>query len=143
MENALLILHLVLVIVLIVIVLLQRSEGGALGMGGGGGGVVSGRGATTALQKVTWYVAGGFIATSLALTVIATTKRQASSVFDQSAPFQTPLGGAEPEPAAPDTFAPPTLGLDSGSAGDAVTAPAAPESAAEPSNLVPAPEPAN
>lgn len=145
MENALLIVHLVLVIVLIAVVLLQRSEGGALGMGGGGGGVVSGRGATTALQKVTWYVAAGFIATSLALTIIATTKRQAASVFDQESAITSP---SDVPVIAPDAFAPPTIGNDiggTGSAGDAVPAPAPTNggTATEPSNLVPAPAPAN
>ncbi len=70
MENIVLIVHLVIAVFLIAVVLLQRSEGGALGIGGGGG-LVSSRGATTALAKVTWALAGAFIVTSLTLTVIA------------------------------------------------------------------------
>lgn len=96
MENVVLIIHLLLALSLIGIVLLQRSEGGGLGMGGGGG-AVSGRAAATALSKVTWILAGGFIVTSLALTVIATEKSAGSSVLDR-------LGGApvaeETQPAA-------------------------------------------
>ena len=68
MENVVLIIHLILALGLIAVVLLQRSEGGGLGMGGGGGGAVSGRSAATALGKVTWILAAGFIATSITLT---------------------------------------------------------------------------
>ncbi len=70
MSNLLLIVHLILAVFLIAVVLLQRSEGGALGIGGGGGGVVSNRGAATALSKITWALAGLFILTSIALTVL-------------------------------------------------------------------------
>ena len=38
---------------------------------GGGGGVMTGRGAATALSKVTWAIGIAFVATSLALTVLA------------------------------------------------------------------------
>lgn len=71
MENVILIVHLVIAVFLIAVVLFQRAEGGALGMGGGGGGLVSSRGATSALAKVTWGLAAAFLATSLTLTVIA------------------------------------------------------------------------
>lgn len=72
MENVILMIHLVLAVFLIAVVLLQRSEGGALGIGGGGGGgLMSARGATTALSKITWALAIGFICTSLALTIMA------------------------------------------------------------------------
>ena len=66
MENVVLIVHLILALCLIGVVLLQRSEGGGLGLGGGGGGggLVSARGAATALGKVTWLFAIGFICTA-------------------------------------------------------------------------------
>ena len=83
MENGILIIHLVVAVALIGVVLLQRSEGGALGMGGGGGGgVMSARGAATALSKVTWGLAAAFIATSLALTIIAASGTGSRSVVD-------------------------------------------------------------
>ncbi|MBA85387.1 preprotein translocase subunit SecG [Thalassobius sp. S69A] len=88
MENVVLIIHLLLALALIGIVLLQRSEGGGLGMGGGGG-AVSSRAAATALSKVTWILAIGFICTSLGLTVIAAEKSAGSSVLDR-------LGGDAP-----------------------------------------------
>jgi preprotein translocase subunit SecG len=134
MENALLIIHLVLVVVLVAIVLLQRSEGGALGMGGGGGGgVMTGRGAATALQRATWYVAIGFLITSLALTILATTERRSSSVFDTVPATEAPADAEEPI-----TFTPPTLEEDAG------IVPAAPADGGvapleyDPDNLVPA-----
>lgn len=86
MENVLLVVHLILALCLIGVVLLQRSEGGGLGIGGGGGGgggVMSGRAAATALGKLTWIFAIAFIATSIALTVIAAQKSSGASVIDQ------------------------------------------------------------
>lgn len=80
MENVVLVVHLIIAICLIAVVLLQRSEGGALGIGGGGGGLVSARGAATALSKVTWLLAIGFICTSITLTVISGGRQD--SVFD-------------------------------------------------------------
>jgi len=71
MQNIILIIHLILALCLIGVVLLQRSEGGALGIGGGGGGLVSQRGAATALSKVTWALAIGFLVTSITLTILA------------------------------------------------------------------------
>lgn len=83
MENVVLVVHLVLALCLIGVVLLQRSEGGGLGMGsGGGGGVMSGRQAATALGKLTWIFAAGFIATSVTLTVLAAKNAAGTSVVD-------------------------------------------------------------
>ena len=68
MENIVLTIHLILALALGGSVLLQRSEGGGLGLGGGGGGgdgIMSGRGAATALTKITWVVAIAFIITSM------------------------------------------------------------------------------
>jgi preprotein translocase subunit SecG len=73
---------------LIAIVLMQRSEGGGLGMGGGGG-ANSGRSPATALGKVTWVLAVGFIITSISLTIIAAQKSAGASVLDR-------VGGAAP-----------------------------------------------
>ncbi|MEM7742080.1 MAG: preprotein translocase subunit SecG [Pseudomonadota bacterium] len=94
MENIVLIVHLVLAVCLIAVVLLQRSEGGALGIGGGGGGLVSARGAATALSKVTWLLAIGFICTSISLTVISGGRQ--GSVVDVLQPATE--GGQEIDP---------------------------------------------
>lgn len=82
MENVILTIHLILALFLIGVVLLQRSEGGGLGMGGGGNGAVSARGAATALTKLTWIFAIGFIITSITLTVLATNGSNSGSVVD-------------------------------------------------------------
>jgi preprotein translocase subunit SecG len=95
MENVVLTIHLILALCLIGVVLLQRSEGGGLGMGGGsGGGAMSGRAAATALTKLTWVFAIGFIITSISLTLIAAQNASGSSVVDQ-------FGGTASAPATP------------------------------------------
>ncbi|WP_460274660.1 preprotein translocase subunit SecG [Celeribacter sp. ULVN23_4] len=81
MENVILVIHLILALCLIGIVLLQRSEGGGLGMGGSGD-VMTGRAAATALSKLTWIFAIGFIITSVTLTVLARKDAASSSVMD-------------------------------------------------------------
>jgi len=95
MENVVLIVHLLLALGLIGVVLLQRSEGGGLGMGGSG--AVTGRGAATALGKITWGLAVAFIATSLGLTIIAANNAGGGSVVDQLADPTLP-GAALPTP---------------------------------------------
>lgn len=82
MENVILVVHLLIALCLIGVVLLQRSEGGGLGMGGGGGDVMSSRGAATALGKLTWIFAIGFIITSVTLTVLARQEAASGSVVD-------------------------------------------------------------
>jgi preprotein translocase subunit SecG len=125
MATVVLIIHLVLAIFLIAVVLLQRSEGGALGIGGGGGGLVSARGATTALSKLTWALAIGFICTSVALTILAG-RGGPVSVFDDAGPVRQ---DAIPLPALP--------GGGQGGAGDATGG--ADGAAAPPAGGAPAP----
>lgn len=119
MENVVLTIHMILALLLIGIVLIQRSEGGGLGMGGGGGGAVSSRAAATALGKITWALAIGFIITSITLTILAASEAGSASVIDQ-------LGGTVP---AADPAAPPAL--DAGNLLPPTTsdAPAAPPAA--------------
>ena len=106
MENVVLVIHLILALCLIGVVLLQRSEGGGLGMGGGGSGVMSGRSAATALAKLTWIFAIGFICTSITLTVLAARDSAGTSVIDQiggNAPARAPARAPAPiAPLAPD-----------------------------------------
>ena len=102
MENVVLIIHLILALGLIAIVLMQRSEGGGLGIGGGGGGATSGRPPATALGKVTWILAIGFIITSISLTIIAAQKSAGSSVLDRVGGGSTSSAPATVDPALPD-----------------------------------------
>jgi preprotein translocase subunit SecG len=133
MENVVLTIHLILALCLIGVVLLQRSEGGGLGMGGGGGGAMSGRAAATALTKLTWIFAIGFIITSITLTLISAQNAAGSSVVDQ-------FGGSVPEKSAPATPlgtdllppAPANAPATPPRADDAAPAPAATGSAATP-----------
>ena len=83
MENIVLAVHLILSFSLIIAVLLQRSEGGGLGIGGGGGGATSGRAPTTAVQKLTWIIAIGFLITSISLTIIGARNAAGDSVIDR------------------------------------------------------------
>lgn len=111
MQNVILVIHLILALCLIGVVLLQRSEGGGLGMGsgGGGGGVMSGRQAATALGKLTWIFAACFIATSIALTILAARDAAGRSVVDS-------LGTGAPVTVAPGSDVPavPAPGLTPG-----------------------------
>ncbi|HSF91207.1 MAG TPA: preprotein translocase subunit SecG [Paracoccaceae bacterium] len=82
MENIVLTIHLLLALALTASVLLQRSEGGMGSLGGGGGGT-SARAPANPLTKVTWVLAAGFLATSIALTIIAATKASQDSVIER------------------------------------------------------------
>ena len=107
MENVVLTIHLLLALALIGVVLLQRSEGGGLGMGGGGGGAVTGRAAATALGKVTWILAIGFIATSITLTILAAKNASGSSVLDRLGDQPAAVEETQDAPAS-DTLLPPS-----------------------------------
>jgi preprotein translocase subunit SecG len=110
MEQVVITVHLLLALGLIAVVLMQRSEGGGLGIGGGGGGANSGRPPATALGKVTWVLATGFIITSIWLTIIAAQKSAGTSVLDRvgggSSSASQPADPALPGPA--DSLLPPT-----------------------------------
>ena len=74
------------------------------GLGMGGGGAISARGAATAVHKLTWILAAGFICTSIALTLVAAQKSAGTSVLDR-------LGDTPAASEAPATSTPP-LGTD-------------------------------
>jgi preprotein translocase subunit SecG len=99
MENVVFAIHLIIALLLIGVVLLQRSEGGGLGMGGGGGNI-SGRPASTPMAKLTWIFGAAFLATSVAMTVIAARNSASGSVADQ-VPVATDAPATDTAPAAP------------------------------------------
>jgi preprotein translocase subunit SecG len=122
METVLLVIHLLVAASLIVLILLQRSEGGALGIGGSGGGggsLFSARGVGNALTRTTAFLAVAFFATSIGLTMLATHKGKATSVFSD-----TPVQTDGSKPAASSDVQLPKLGQE--------TAPAAPAQPAAP-----------
>jgi preprotein translocase subunit SecG len=101
MNTTLLVIHLLVAVAMIGVVLLQRSEGGALGMGGGGGGgmggFLTGRGTANLLTRATAILAGTFMVTSLALSVLASSNKEPTSIIDE-----LPTTAPQPEePAGP------------------------------------------
>ena len=125
MENVVLTIHLILALLLVGIVLLQRSEGGGLGMGGGNS-VMTGRGAATALQKLTWVFAAAFIVTSMTLTYLAASKADSDSVLDQIG-VEAPAAEEGQAPAGSDLL--PPAPADAPLAPPAADAPATPPAA--------------
>jgi preprotein translocase subunit SecG len=105
MRDVLLVIHLMLAISMIGVVLLQRSEGGGLGIGGGGGGgggggmggFLTGRGTANLLTRMTAILAGCFMLTSIALTILASGANERRSIVDDL-PISAP---AQEEPAIP------------------------------------------
>ena len=96
METILLVVHLILALSLVGVILMQRSEGGALGIGGGGGGggLMSARGAANLLTKTTVWLAVGFLATSMALALLARQNTGTNSVMEQAAE-EAPAAGED------------------------------------------------
>ncbi len=114
MTTVLLVIHLMIAAVLVGVVLIQRSEGGALGIGGGGGGnFMTGRGTANLLTRITAGLAVGFFATSLLLSILASTGRKPASILDQ-------LGGSGTTTSAPATSGTAT-GTDGGTSGGTAT----------------------
>jgi preprotein translocase subunit SecG len=96
------VIHILITIALIGVILIQRSEGGGLGIGGGGGGgmggFMTGRGTANLLTKATAILAGVFMLTSVALTLLASGGRS-TSIMD--------VAPAAPTSTAPAPVAPP------------------------------------
>lgn len=109
--NALLVtLHVIVAVLLIGGILLQPgSKGGGLGSAFGGGGAntaFGAQGAAPFLAKLTYWLAAGFMVTSLAIEVMIVKDNR--SVLDKApaakaapAPLPVPAAPAAPAPAAP------------------------------------------
>lgn len=120
MTTILLIIHLLIAIALVIVVLLQRSEGGGLGIGGGGGGggnaglsgFLSGRSTANVLTRTTAILAGSFMVTSLALTILAGGgPEQPRSILD-TVPESESSAPAAPAAPAPETGGQPTVPVE-------------------------------
>lgn len=116
LQTILLVVMILISVALTGIVLLQKSEGGALGMGGGPSGFMTARGAGNLLTVTTWWLAAGFFACAIALTIVGNMERASRSVVDadavgsialDSAPTQT--APAQSQPATPAAPAAPSL----------------------------------
>lgn len=73
MRAFILVFHLMLTLSMIAVILVQRSEGGGLGLGGGGnmGGLMTARGTSNFLTRLTAILATLFIGTNLLLGILA------------------------------------------------------------------------
>jgi preprotein translocase subunit SecG len=100
MLSVVIAIHLMIVLGLIGVVLLQKSEGG--GLVSSTSGFLSTRGTANALTRATAFLAVGFFATSLLLSLLASHGRQSISLPT------TPTAGA---PAAPTPGTLPTVPL--------------------------------
>jgi preprotein translocase subunit SecG len=89
MHTVVIVIHLMLVLAMIGAVLLQKSEGGGLGIGSSGG-FMSSRGTANVLTRATAILAGGFFATSLILTIIASHERAPRSIIQAPASQGSP-----------------------------------------------------
>jgi preprotein translocase subunit SecG len=137
MQNVLLVVHLIACIALVFAVMLQRSEGGALGMGGGGtGGLISGRGAASALVRVTMVLAAVFFTTSIVMTRLNAEQARAPTelereLLEQGNQFDL-KGAAGTTTTPPATTAPPATTTPD---------PLAPSTTTTPPATAPAPAP--
>ena len=111
MNGFLLTLHVIVSLLLIAVILLQPgAKGGGLGASFGGGGANSAFGAQGSapfLAKFTYYLAAGFMATSLVIEVLIV--KQNRSVLDRTtktAPAKPAAAPAMPPPVAPAHEAP-------------------------------------
>jgi preprotein translocase subunit SecG len=103
MSGFLLTLHVIVSLLLIAVILLQPgSKGGGLGASFGGGGANSAFGAQGAapfLAKFTYYLAAGFLATSLVIEVLIV--KENKSILDRNIATKAAGAKAAPKPAAP------------------------------------------
>jgi preprotein translocase subunit SecG len=101
MQTLLIVIHLMIVCAMIGVVLLQKSEGGGLGIGGGGG-FMSSRGTANVLTRATAFLAAGFFATSLVLSIMAGWHRNPTSILQPASSGPTAPGpGDAGSPIAP------------------------------------------
>jgi preprotein translocase subunit SecG len=101
MNGLLLTLHVIVSLLLIGVILLQPgAKGGGLGASFGGGGANSAfgaRGAAPFLAKFTYYLAAGFMVTSLVIEVLIV--KQNRSVLDRAGVVK--VAPAKPAPSVP------------------------------------------
>jgi preprotein translocase subunit SecG len=95
MLSVVIAIHLMIVLALIGVVLLQKSEGG--GLVSSTSGFLSNRGTANALTRATAFLAAGFFATSLLLSLLAGHGREGIAL-PSAAPTQQGAPGAPPAP---------------------------------------------
>lgn len=109
LQTILLVAMILISVALAGVILLQRSEGGALGMGGGPSGFMTARGAGNLLTVATWWLAGGFFACAIGLTIVGNLSRADQSIVNRDAvgALAAPAGESAEAPAEADPAAAP------------------------------------
>ncbi|HUU12287.1 MAG TPA: preprotein translocase subunit SecG [Terriglobia bacterium] len=111
METAVTVLHIVVCTLLLLIVMIQGGENVDItaAFGGTSQAAFGPRGAVTTFAKITWVLAAMFVATSIALAVLAT-RHSGSSILEKSpassAPAQSTPAQQAPAQAPPPAPAP-------------------------------------
>ena len=99
----LLIVQSVVALALVSVILMQRSEGGGLGVGGSSSGLMTARGAADFLTRSTAILATIFVALSITLAAVASTRGDTqaidTSLVGETAPAQPTA--PQPAPTAP------------------------------------------
>jgi len=107
MESVLITIHYLICFFLIIVILLQAGKGANVGavFGGASQTMFGSRGPTTFLNKVTVFVAMGFLVTSIALAHFAKSRSTETSVIDK-APITETAKPAEGQTAGAEGAAP-------------------------------------
>lgn len=95
--------HIIIALLLVLITFLQDSKSDSLGGAFGGGGsnsLFGAAGATTFIQKVTWWLAGAFAVTSITLAHFSS--QQSKSVMESVAVPQAPVTAPVETGSSPD-----------------------------------------
>ncbi len=100
METAVTVLHIVVCILLLLIVMIQGGENVDItaAFGGSSQAAFGPRGAVTTFAKVTWVLAAVFVATSIALAVMAT-RHTGGSILEKSPASSAPAQSRPAQPA--------------------------------------------
>lgn len=111
MTTVLMTLHIILAVAMVGLILIQKNEGG-LGMGSGAmGSLMSTRGTTNLLTRLTAILATLFFLTTLGLALVFKGANKPQSIFDTPTTTKA-LPSATPVPISPTTTLPtPTLPL--------------------------------
>ena len=100
METAVTVLHIVVCILLLLIVMIQGGENVDItaAFGGSSQAAFGPRGAVTTFAKITWVLSAMFVATSIALAVMAT-RHTGSSILEKTPASTAPAQSTPAQPA--------------------------------------------
>lgn len=91
MKTAVLVLHMIFALALVGVVLIQRSEGGGLGLGSGNlGGLMTTRGTSNLLTRITGILAAIFFINTIVLALLFKGDAKPKSILDTPASTSIP-----------------------------------------------------